>query len=433
MVERAHARKLGFEQNKRESQQNPEKPVRFESTTRDNRVIESIPEHLEDQFEEALYVPRQEVHLIGLNGDTETWIVTSYNPEDESVFLRSQHDERTVPSLEFFTRKELALEEAIQPIATAVENAWEHALLRYFKPKQPQREDGLEERIAQDKGKLLRLTALNLLANHPEIFQNPKPDELANALDRELTYYILQYQREAHGDPRHTVAGQLDSAAQYYDVFSETDEVTALAEAALMASRHNAEPDRDITQALQTASDEIQLLSEEDTEEYSDSKKPRVSPVRLPTYAEARDKVNNAWSELRVQAKGAKRYLELEDPSSKKLRDAYNTLKQNYDRVKELEVAMNVARIRERSHDDTDVRKIEASDWKALMTALETAQATYTPGTGSTTSLDHSQHGNRHASKIDQRSPAKSLGDRVDRYIKKTADIFDRIASRLFG
>lgn len=375
MVERGPASKARLDRENGQLQRNNPEVVQAERTPEDFEQnpfeISLKGEALEQALEGKTYTVSQQVELLDALGVPEKHTVIGVEEATRSIFLAKTGDTSPAPSLEILTPTELAIEEAVQPLALAIAEHWDNAMERLANA--PYSEINIEDAQAyfsENKGKTLRAAALSAFEKSINQTRDINDALLESELQNAISFYIRRKLLERlDSNPRHREAENLRATSEYYQAIgnehAEGDEptlstpVTELIRSKIDLLKFGGVPEITvINPKLWTPLDEGEVINSTQREV-------------LPSYATLKERSREAWAHLRSVAKSAEKYLTLEDPSSPKILEAYRVLEAAHADACRLDKELHTARLRERTNEAPEVNDTEFGYWEKYLKSLE--------------------------------------------------------------
>jgi hypothetical protein len=382
MAERATRRQPEPGTNFSESQRKTPEIVKLEKTDleypKNAPRLELAPTPAEYDLEQFTYVPEQKVELMNEVGELEEFTVVSVNPDQADVFLQKTGDKNVAPSLEVMHQTELALEEATRPIAEAAGELWEAMVNKYAKTKTRTSGDDFKTRMHEYKGRVLRITALEVYENHPELMISKDPEQLNRVLDKTFSQFVIrESRRKIDSDPRHSAEDNLKAVSQYYEAIghlrepedenTEAGKLTKLVASKINVYNSDGTPSDDVTHVnirLWTPSVEGEVPVGKPASRLDAERN------RRPGYDKLRSQAVEAWSDFASEAKRAEQRLTTNDLSSGEMMRLYSDLQLSYLECSRQEANLNTLRLRDGRKDQT-VSDEEYNAWTQLLKDLE--------------------------------------------------------------
>ncbi|MDQ5952011.1 MAG: hypothetical protein QG626_138 [Patescibacteria group bacterium] len=417
MVERGPAYKPRLDRESGQLQRNNPEIVKVERTPENFEQnpfeINLKGEALEKALEGRTYSVGQQVELLNAAGIPEPHTLIGIEETNKSIFLIKTGDTSPAASLEILTPTELAIEEAVQPLAEAAAKHWDKAVERLaYAPHSDLSTEEAHVYFAENKGKILRAAALSAFEKSIEQTRDMNDALLEAELKNAISFYIRQKMLEyLDVNPRHREAENLRARSEYFYAignerskdyeptvstpitelirskidllkFSSEPEITVI-NPRLWAPIHDGEvfdPDLELGELTTIDSNSYKqqqaLIKAERLKSGAKSRGANTSlsvPRRetLPTYAATKERSKEAWAHLRNAAQSAEKYLTLEDPSSLKILEVYKTLETAYADACRLDRDLHTARLREHVNEESEVSDAEFSYWEKYLTGLE--------------------------------------------------------------
>lgn len=408
MVERGPAYKPRLDRESGQLQRNNPEIVKVKRTSENFEQnpfeINLKGEALEKALEGRTYSVGQQVELLNAAGIPESHTLIGIEETNKSIFLIKTGDTSPAASLEILTPTELAIEEAVQPLAEAAAKHWDKAVERLaYAPHSDLSTAEAHVYFAENKGKILRAAALSAFEKSIEQSRDMNDALLEAELQNAISFYIRQKMLEyLDVNPRHREAENLRARSEYfYAIGNERSEdyeqtvstpITELIRSKIDLLKFSSEPEITIPK-MEVFDPDLELgeLTTIDSDSYKQQQAlikaerlkngaksrgantsfPAPRRETLPTYAATKERSKEAWAHLRNAAQSAEKYLTLEDPSSLKILEVYKALETAYADACRLDRDLHTVRLREHVNEESEVSDAEFSYWEKYLKGLE--------------------------------------------------------------
>ncbi|MFZ2681530.1 MAG: hypothetical protein WAZ14_00285 [Patescibacteria group bacterium] len=373
MVEQAARNRAEVGRKSPETQPKAREVLKFNGSKPTLEAHPVTPETPDYGLDQVTYTAGQEVKLMDEAGRTTDYTVVSANPDDGDVFLQKTGDTTVAPSLEIRHRLELALEEAVHPIAAQADQLWPKLLAKYTNLSGFQGNDeNFISKVTGGKGKILYLTGLEVLKDHPNFQSTNDQDLLERVLDKNLKQYAVEHAKSKVEDrhPVITAEHQISNYALNCKIQADlrcTDEE-------LKASEKMQELiEVEITTAL---SNDPPLLEIDENDDWDKTEaKPnapeKYRPIDEP-YGVTLSRARETWAEMGQQAETYQRLVQTEDLSLDKLQDIYRALSKSLAEAKASSRLLNAKRLELRvDKDGAQISLAELDKWEQIVANLK--------------------------------------------------------------